>query len=193
MQKNLIIRLEEGLLILLLLVMTLLVFAEVIARFVFNTGIHWAQEATLLMTAWFVLLGASYGIKVGAHIGINIFVQSLPSKTARLVNLVAVGLCLLYCGLFLYGGWSYVTRIKKIGIELQDIAIGKWIATSILIIAFILLIARFLELGWKIYTGKANGFDFADEGKESMELSHDLRANLKDVKPTTKKVAQENN
>ncbi|WP_372836430.1 TRAP transporter small permease, partial [Pontibacterium sp.] len=58
---------EESFLSLLMVSMTLLVFAEVVLRFGFNTGIHWAQEVTLLIAAWFVLYGASYGVKVGAH------------------------------------------------------------------------------------------------------------------------------
>ena len=55
MVRNLVTKLEEGFLSLLLVSMTLLVFAEVVARFGFNAGIHWAQEVTLLIAAWFVL------------------------------------------------------------------------------------------------------------------------------------------
>ena len=101
MVRNLITKLEEGFLSVLLVSMTLLVFAEVIARFGFNAGIHWAQEVTLLLAAWFVLFGASYGVKVGAHIGVDVFVKLLPQNTHRFITLVAVALCLVYCGLFL--------------------------------------------------------------------------------------------
>lgn len=80
--RNLVTRIEEGILSLLLVAMTLLVFAEVVARFGFNAGIHWAQEATLLMAGWFVLFGASYGVKVGAHIGVDVFVKMLPRGCA---------------------------------------------------------------------------------------------------------------
>jgi len=63
-------RLEEGLISLLLVIMTLLVFLEVVMRFAFNSGLLWLQELTLLVSGWFVLLGASYGVRVGAHIGV---------------------------------------------------------------------------------------------------------------------------
>ncbi|MBF0255987.1 MAG: TRAP transporter small permease, partial [Gammaproteobacteria bacterium] len=48
---------EEAFLSLLLVSMTLLVFADVVMRFGFNTGLMWSEELTLLMSAWFVLFG----------------------------------------------------------------------------------------------------------------------------------------
>lgn len=175
MERNVITRLEEGFLSLLLVSMTLLVFVEVIARFGFNAGIHWAQEVTLLLAAWFVLFGASYGVKVGAHIGVDVFVKMMPHNTHRFVTLIAVGLCLVYSGLFLYGSWIYLSKMKMIGIELEDLPIPKWIPMSILVIGFVLLIVRFLQLGWKVITNQADGFHFADEAEESMEIAESLK------------------
>lgn len=71
---------EIGMLNLLITLMTLLVFTEVVARFFFNTGFLWIQELTLTLCGWFVLFGMSYGVKVGAHIGVDAFVKSLPPK-----------------------------------------------------------------------------------------------------------------
>ncbi|RVU29735.1 MULTISPECIES: TRAP transporter small permease [Neptunomonas] len=175
MVRNLVTKLEEGFLSLLLVSMTLLVFAEVVARFGFNAGIHWAQEVTLLIAAWFVLFGASYGVKVGAHIGVDVFVKMLPSGPHRFFTLLAVALCLVYCGLFLYGSWIYLSKMKMIGIELEDLPVPKWIPMTILVIGFVLLIVRFLQLGWKVVTRQADGFHFADEAEESMELANELK------------------
>ncbi len=173
--RNLVTHIEEAILSLLLLAMTLLVFAEVVARFGFNAGIHWAQEVTLLLSAWFVLFGASYGVKVGAHIGVDVFVKMLPAGVHRGVTLIAVALCLFYCGLFLYGSWIYLAKMKMIGIELEDLPIPKWTVMTILVIGFALLAIRFLQLGWKVLKGEADGFHFADEAEESMEIARELK------------------
>lgn len=173
--RNLVTHIEEAILSLLLLSMTLLVFAEVVARFGFNAGIHWAQEVTLLLSAWFVLFGASYGVKVGAHIGVDVFVKMLPAGVHRGVTLIAVALCLFYCGLFLYGSWVYLAKMKMIGIELEDVPIPKWTVMTILLIGFGLLALRFVQLGWKVLKGEADGFHFADEAEESMEIARDLK------------------
>lgn len=176
MVRKVVAELEETFLSLLLVGMTLLVFAEVVMRFGFNSGIHWAQEVTLLIAAWFVLYGASYGIKAGVHIGVDVFVKLLPNKIHRALTILALGLCLTYAGLLLYGSWIYLSKMKMIGIELEDLPIPKWTVMSILVIGFGMLIVRLLELSWKIVKGEVNGFHFTDEAEESMEIAKELQA-----------------
>jgi C4-dicarboxylate transporter DctQ subunit len=146
----------------------------VILRFGFNTGIHWAQEVTLYIAAWFVLFGASYGVKVGAHIGVDVLVKKLPLKLRRAVGAFAVVLCLIYCVLFLIGGWEYLSKMYKINIPMEDLPVPLWIAESILLIGFVLLVIRFLQLLWKIVKGEAEGFHLSDEAEESMHLAQEL-------------------
>jgi len=168
-------RIEETILCLLLTSMTLLVVVEVVLRFGFNTGMLWAQEVTLYIAAWFVLFGASYGIKVGAHIGVDAFVKLLPDTPRRFVGAIAVLLCCVYCGLFLYGSWIYLLKMKMIGIEMEDLPIQKWQAMSVLVIGFALLIIRLVQLLWSILTGKQDGFHMIDEAKESMHIARELK------------------
>jgi len=187
---------EESFVSLLLVGMTLLVFAEVVARFLFNTGFLWMEEVTLTLGAWFVLFGASYGVKIGAHIGVDAFVQALPEKTRKLTAIASVLLCLCYCCLFLYGSWTYLAKMYSIGITMEDVYVPKivielfneatlwdvfrvdaeeplmplWISQSILFIGFLLLFYRFFQLLLQVISGKADGFKFADEAEESMHL-----------------------
>ena len=138
-------------------------------RFGFNTGFLWIQEATLHLSTWMVLFGASYGIKVGSHIGVDAVVKLLPPGTRRIVSMIAVLLCLVYCGLFLYGGWIYLDKMYLIGIPLEDIDVPTWAAHSILFIGFILLAIRFLQLLWALGKGTATGFNLADEAAEALK------------------------
>ncbi len=167
--------LEEGIISFLLASMTLLVFMEVVMRFGFNEGISWAQEMTLHLSAWMVLFGASYGIKVGSHIGVDALVRIMPSKARRIVSIIAVLLALTYCGLFIKGSWVYLKMVYMIGIELEDIPIPKWTAHSILLIGFVLMAIRLLQLLWQLITGKADGFKMADEAKESLRLAEEAK------------------
>ncbi len=191
-------RIEEGIISLLLVGMTLLVFMEVVLRFGFNQSIHWAEEMTLLLAGWFVLYGASYGVKVGAHIGVDAVVRLLTPGTRRLVSVFAVVLCLAYCLLLILGSWEYLAKIYKIGITIEDTRIPgfllapfgedflwetlridtedpivpQWMAHSILLIGYALLAYRFIQLGWKFIKGEAEGFHFADEAEEALEELH---------------------
>jgi C4-dicarboxylate transporter, DctQ subunit len=167
-------RAEESVICILLVLTTLLVFADVVMRFGFNTGLMWSQELTLHMSAWMVLFGASYGLKVGSHIGMDAFVKLFPRGGRRLLTAIAAVLALIYCGLVLYGSWIYLAKMKKIGIELEDLPIPAYVAHSLLLVGYILLTVRLCIILWSVVTDKADGFKHADEAKESMELAEDI-------------------
>lgn len=169
---------EEAIIAILLASMTLLVFGEVVLRFGFGTGLMWAQELTLHLSAWMVLFGVSYGIKVGSHIGVDALVKILPPLARRIVGGIAVAACLFYTGLFIKGSWVYLAKMHKIGIELDDMPIPKWIAHSILLIGMVLIAIRLLMLLWGVFTGKNDGFTLTDEAKESMHLAEETKTAL---------------
>lgn len=162
--------LEEGVLSLLLVAMTLIVFVSVVQRFIFQTGFVWTDELVLHLSAWMVLFGASYGVKVGAHIGVDVIVRLLKPGGRRVVTLVAIACCLVYCALFIDGAWVYLNKMYRIGINLEDIEIPKYIAHSILLIGFVLLAIRFAQIGWRVIKGEADGFRHVDEAREALEL-----------------------
>ncbi|TCN85373.1 TRAP transporter small permease [Shewanella fodinae] len=190
---------EEGFLNVLISAMTILVFVEVIARFFFNVGFLWMQELTLTIAGWFVLFGMSYGVKVGAHIGVDAFVKNLPQKTRKYTALVAVAICLVYCSLFLIGSWDYLKQMYTTGVPMEDISfphawmagldadkvwdtwridvedprVPLWMSQSILLFGFAMLTWRFIELFIAIIRNQSLGFSFHDEAKESMQLADD--------------------
>jgi len=162
---------EEAIIAILLASMTLLVFVEVVLRFGFGKGFMWGEEVTLHISAWMVLFGVSYGIKVGSHIGVDALVRIFPETVRRIISGVAVIACLAYTGIFMKGAWVYLSKIQMLGIEMEDLPFPKWIAHSILFIGMVLIAIRLLILLWNIATGKADGFNLTDEAKDSMHLA----------------------
>ena len=76
-------RLEEGLIALLLAVMTLITFTQVVARYVFNFSFVWALELVTYLFGFLIFLGMSYGVRVGSHIGVDALVKALKPKAWR--------------------------------------------------------------------------------------------------------------
>jgi C4-dicarboxylate transporter DctQ subunit len=148
--------------------MTLLTFVQVVLRYVFNTGLFWALEATTYLFAWLVLFGISYGVRVHAHIGIDILVKALPIKPRRALGLVVVALALGYAALMFYASWSYTTRMMKLGVTAEDIPIQRWILGLCLPIGFGLLFVRLVQAAWSIVAGKGPGFELGDEAAEAL-------------------------
>lgn len=98
---------EETLIAIILGLMTALTFANVIARFVFNSNILWALEATVFLFAWLVLLGASYAVKKHSHLGVDAIINMLPSGLRRVVGLFAAACCIVFSLLLLKGAYDY--------------------------------------------------------------------------------------
>ena len=160
---------EEGFIALLLAAMTLITFSQVVARYVFNAGAVWALELTEFLFAWLVLFGMSYGVRVGAHIGVDLLVKNLPQRTQKIVGMVGVVLCMVYAAVLFKGGWDTVSLLLLIGIEAEDLPVPLWVPTLILPIGFALLFLRFVEAGWKLITGRGEGMVLADEMKDAIK------------------------
>jgi C4-dicarboxylate transporter, DctQ subunit len=160
--------LEEGFIALLFAAMTLVTFSQVVARYVFNTGVVWALELTVYLFAWLVLFGMSYGVKVHAHLGVDAFVKLFPSRTQRIFGLLAVGAGLIYGAILLVGSSQYVSKLFKIGIESEDLPIPQWVPMAILPIGVALLMFRLGQVGWRIWRGEQTTL-LADEAQHTIE------------------------
>jgi C4-dicarboxylate transporter DctQ subunit len=97
------------------------------------------------------------------------------------MTVVAILISLAYCGLFIYGGWIYLAKMKKIGIELEDLPIPVWLAHGMLVVGMIFLSIRLLQLMWAVVMRGQSGFHHEDEAKESMRLAERMRAEEKGV------------
>ncbi len=118
-------RFEETLIALILGSMTLVTFANVVARYGFNSNILWAVEFTVFLFAWMVLLGASYAVKIGAHIGVDAILNLVSPSVRKVMSLIAVCVCIAFSLLLLKGSWDYWANFANLpGTE------GRWFPTG---------------------------------------------------------------
>ena len=114
-------RIEETLIAGILGVMTLITFANVVMRYGFNHNILWALELTVFLFGWLVLLGASYAVKKGAHLGVDIVINTLAPRPRRTMGLAAVAVCIAFSLLMVKGAWDYWANFANLpGTE------GRW-------------------------------------------------------------------
>ncbi|MDH3472464.1 MAG: TRAP transporter small permease [Rhodospirillales bacterium] len=98
---------EETLIAVILGLMTVVTFANVVARYVFNANILWALETTAFLFAWLILLGASYCVKARAHLGVDAVLNIVPPGTRRVLTLISVAACIAFSVLLLIGAWNF--------------------------------------------------------------------------------------
>ena len=214
--KSFIDQLEETLIAGILGSMALITFANVVTRYGFNKNILWALELTVFLFGWLVLLGASYAVKKGSHLGVDIAVNLLAPQPRRLLGLVAVAICIAFSFLMLKGAWDYWANFANLPrtegrwfptgfeekyrakgwYEVNDIphpAILGWMETVfnegeeyekiprflpylVLPLSMALLLLRFIQAAWAIWTGKIDRVVASHEVEEEVQ---DASAQLK--------------
>ncbi|MGE0314892.1 MAG: TRAP transporter small permease [Lautropia sp.] len=162
--------LEEFVIAALLAVMTIVTFAQVIARYVFNDSFVWAVELVGFLFAWLIFLGMAYGVRTGSHIGVDALVKTFKPATARVVGIVAVIACMAYSAILFVGGWQYVAKMKDIGILAQDLPIEQWIPRAVLPLGFGLLFLRFAQVLYGLWTGERTSLALADEAADALKF-----------------------
>ncbi len=166
-------RFEEHFLALMLAGMTLVTFMQVVARYVFNYSFTWAMELTGVMFAWMIFIGASYGVRVSAHIGIDILVRSVGKNVARWMGIVASALCVIYACILAFGGWQYLYKLYSVGVYMQDLPVPQWVPKIVLPFGFALLALRFFFVFWKLVTGH-EGHLLGDEAEDALKMREEL-------------------
>lgn len=99
--------LEETIIAVLLGLMTVITFINVVLRYVFDTSLIWGLEVVLILFAWLVLLGISYGFKITSHLGVDAVINLMSPGKKRVMALLSAFCCLAYAMLLLKGAWDY--------------------------------------------------------------------------------------
>lgn len=171
--------------------MTLLTFANVIARYLFNSNILWALEMTVYLFAWLVLLGASYGVKKHVHIGVDVVINMVSPLNRKIMALLSVAACLAFSIMLLIGSWNYWYPFasERAWLETQDIPmpdflrflegmmnegeayekVPRFIPYFALPLGIALMTFRFLQLGWKVFTGELEKIIASHEVEDELE------------------------
>jgi C4-dicarboxylate transporter DctQ subunit len=116
---------EETFIALLLGLMTLVTFANVVLRYAFNSQLIWGLELVLILFAWLVLFGISYGFKVTMHLGVDAILAIVNPRLRFLMSLTAALITLAYMLLLLKGAWDYWAPFAGF-----DATSGRWFPTG---------------------------------------------------------------
>ena len=93
----------------LLAIMTCLVFANVVTRYVIHYAIPWSEEISRFLQVWIVFIGAALVYKEDAHMGLDILVNVLPKQVRRVLAIV-VDFGILYVSWLMFQGGMTLTK-----------------------------------------------------------------------------------
>jgi len=91
--------------------MSLIVFAQILSRFIFHASLSWSEEITRYLLVWTTFFGGAYCVRQGAHVGIEAFTMLLPKKAKKILAIVVMVGTIFLCAVIFKFGINLVTSL----------------------------------------------------------------------------------
>ena len=148
-------RLEDTLLVILVVTMLGLALIQIILRNGFDSGIVWGDSLLRVLVLWITLVGAMVASRTGNHIGIDLVARYLNPGLAHAAKVIAQITAALVCAML---AWQSI-RFIQLEYQYPITAFGQiptWICELILPLGFGVMGIRFLILAFSKYRSPGN-------------------------------------
>ncbi|MBJ7539115.1 TRAP transporter small permease [Marinomonas transparens] len=108
----------------------LLVFYQVITRFIFGSPSAWSEISARLMMVWMVYISMGCVFSRGSMITIRFFVEILPDSLGLWVKRGVTLVVLAFLAVLIWYGWEIATRVKNQNVSMLNIS-AFWLYISI--------------------------------------------------------------
>jgi TRAP-type transport system small permease protein len=138
-----------------MVLMSMTTFANVLARYIFNNPIQWAEEFSRYAFIWVVFLGAVVCTKQKRHIVIDSLVKAMPPPAQAWVNLAADALTLALMVIIIWYGWVLTHGATQTTATLK---VPQYIIYIVVpasgVLGFLHSLSDFRRNLWKVLTGR---------------------------------------
>ena len=91
----------------LVLIETVILFAGVVSRYVFNAPLTWSDELASILFLWLAMLGAVVALRRGEHMRLTTFVNLMPPHRRAWVETFCTCIVALFVGLLLWPAYEH--------------------------------------------------------------------------------------
>jgi TRAP-type C4-dicarboxylate transport system permease small subunit len=130
--------------------MVLLVFMNVVCRYILNFSIIWAEEISQYLMVWVAFLGAGLALREGRHVAIEILQDHLPSTARKMTRHFVAMLVILFMAMltllgfqFAYFAWDQETPVLNISLGIPYLAVP--IGALLLLIHLFFMYRAFID------------------------------------------------
>ena len=138
-------KLEEYLMTVLTIVMTALIFLQVVMRYIFKDSPAWTEELSRYLFLWAIWIGASYGVKTQSHVRLTVLTSRLSKKVQDVINVVVWFLWLAFTIFLVTKGFELVSIFLASGQTSTAMHIPMWIAYASVSVGCTLMAFRLLQ------------------------------------------------
>jgi TRAP-type transport system small permease protein len=139
-----------------LAVMVVLVFGNVVLRYVFNSGITVSEELSRWLLVWLTFLGAIVALRQHAHLGVDTLVRMLPPKERWLCFIISYLLMLYADALLTIGAWRQTVITFGDQAPATGLSVGLFFYASGVVFGISAAVILIYDLV-RVLTGAASG------------------------------------
>ena len=138
-------RIEDGVLVSLLLMMIVMAVAQIFLRNVCESGIFWGDTLVRILVLWIGLIGAMVASRHNNHISIDVISRFLPERVKSVANIVIQLFTSLICGVVGYYSLNFVKMEFEYG-GTAFAGVPIWLCEAIIPFAFWVIALRYFIL-----------------------------------------------
>ena len=136
----------------LLIAMTIVVFSQVIARYVFEHSLSWSEELARFLLMWLAMLSAAYGFKTKSHFALRLLVQNFPESLQRAAGLAVQFILAVFFAVLLFYSIVFVKGVA--GHTAPTLQISMQIPYASIVVGSALMLLEALKSMWRELAGR---------------------------------------
>jgi TRAP-type C4-dicarboxylate transport system permease small subunit len=136
---------EVFLMSVLLVVLTLIMFVQVIMRYGFNSSLTWAEEACRYLFVWFSCFSLGYCVSHNNHLRIDMVENAVPGPVRKFLQLLSTVLQAFFAIALIIGGPELCIRAATNGQTSTSMRMPMQYVYVSLFVGSILMALRILE------------------------------------------------
>ena len=148
---------EEIFLVATLALMVVLIFGQVVGRYIFQSAPSWTEELARYLHIYQVWIGSSYAVKIREHIKIDAFINLFQGVTRKIIDSIALIIWFSLALFLAIFGTTLIIDTMNFGQVSPAIEIPMWIPMAALPLGTIGMSIRLVQqfiLVWKNNTPK---------------------------------------
>ncbi|MDO5799317.1 MAG: TRAP transporter small permease [Eubacteriales bacterium] len=140
---------EEAVMIVLLSVMTIVMGAQIVARYLFNCSISWTEELTRYLFVWSGFLSIGFAVRNSIAIRIDQFISAFSFKLKTFILCVDYVIEAIFFGYLIPQSCTSFFKVMESGRTSTAMGMPMWILQAAPMLGFILAEFRLLQQIWK--------------------------------------------
>ena len=127
------------------IIMTILLFVQVVTRYCFGHAVTWAEEVATILFVWMVYLGVAAAVLSRKHLKIDAFVEMLPFKAKKTLLIISNVIFLAFSLYIIFPMMSLVNNYAAKSAASPILKIPKALSYVVMPLCFLLTAIRLVQ------------------------------------------------